>query len=376
MKNRILFIIPSLVIGGAEKVVLDLAEKMDEKGLEIGILSLSEETPFFSKLKYKDNIKLYTCGNKSFSFPFFSIKRWVLFTKAIKSFNPTIIHSHLWSIHCLYMLSLITKSKRIKIFHTVHATDSHYTNPKFIFRLFTFIEVLAIKILNAKVIAISDEVKKLCEQKLNFSNVKKISNGIDTSKYILSKGDKKELNIIGITEKSKVIINIGRVDKQKGQIYLIEAFNILIKEKYEDYHLLLVGLCLEEKVKARVDEYGLNDNVHFLGIRQDIPEIIGMCDIGVFPSIYEGFGLVCGEMMSCGLPTIISDIKSLLEISHFGNGAYITPVADSKAIADAIKELTSNEVLRNNLATNGRKIIKNNFSLEKQVKNHIDFYYE
>lgn len=374
MKNKILFLIPNLKIAGAEKVVIDLADKLAESEYQIGIISLSEDVPFFSRVRNKNTIKLYTCGKSTFRFPWFSLKRLILFRKAIKQFKPNIVHSHLWSIHCIYLLLFFSKRKKSKIYHTIHITDSHYTDDQFIYKFFRFVEIAIVKFLNSKVISISEEVDMLCKKKLRFKDVCKISNGINTDYYKPIKADNYVSTRLGIPKDSFVILNIGRYHKQKGQIFLLKALHILIKNGCLNCYLVFAGKDIEQNLKTQVRALKLEEYVKFVGVFDNIPRLVAVADIGVFPSLYEGFGLACGEMMSCGLPTIISNIPPLVEMSRNGQGALITPVGQSDAIADAILNLKNNKILRRNLSITGRKIIQNDFSLDCQVQKHIEIY--
>jgi glycosyltransferase involved in cell wall biosynthesis len=374
MGNRILFLVPSLVLAGAERVVLDLADKLVDEGHQVGIISLADEVPFFSCARNREKIKIYKCGNQSFKFPWFSIKRWSNVKKAIKNFKPQIVHSHLWSFHCIYLSAFLLRNDKISFYHTVHIADSHYTNKKFLYKIFTLIEILAVKYYKATVISISNQVFDLCKNKLKFENVVKISNGIDTTKFFPRKKNLELAKQIKIPDGSKVLINIGRFDTQKGQIYLIEALKILNSWGHSNYILLLIGKDIKVHLEEKVLEYNLQKSVRFLGVSDQVQELIALADLGVFPSLYEGFGLVCGEMMCCELPTIVSDIPPLIEITDNGEGAIVVPVGDSLSLALAIKNLIGDEGLKSKIAKKGRDIILEKFSLECQIRKHLEVY--
>ena len=139
-----------------------------------------------------------------------------------------------------------------------------------------------------------------------------IHNAIDVDKYKYSlqkKRDKRKE--LGIKDKF-VIGHIGRFSYQKNHRFLIEIFNEIHKILPEA-ELLLIGDAVDDKTylneaKQKVKKLGLEKNVKFLGIRNDVPELMQVMDCFVFPSRFEGLGIVALEAQATGLPCYLSDI--------------------------------------------------------------------
>ena len=114
---------------------------------------------------------------------------------------------------------------------------------------------------------------------------------------------RKELKI----EDQLVIGHIGRFNKQKNHEFLIDIFRV-VREKYPDAILLLVGEGhLRTEIERKVDKLGLSSNVKFLGVREDIAQLMQAMDLFLFPSLFEGLPVVLVEAQAAGLNCIVSD---------------------------------------------------------------------
>jgi glycosyltransferase involved in cell wall biosynthesis len=106
---------------------------------------------------------------------------------------------------------------------------------------------------------------------------------------------------------AKVVGHVGRFDPQKNHRFLVEAFAAAARRDAKLHLLLVGGGALQEVTRAQVAHEGLSDRVTFAGIQSDIPRILTAMDAFVFPSTYEGLGLVIIEAEAAGLPVVVSD---------------------------------------------------------------------
>src|SRR5690606_27518429 len=121
------------------------------------------------------------------------------------------------------------------------------------------------------------------------------NNAIDVSRFtynpVTRASIRKKLEI----SDTKIIGHIGRFNEQKNHFYLIKIFQELLKID-QSYHLLLVGDGnLSGRIKELVDDLNISENVTFLGIRHDIPDLLQAIDVFVFPSLYEGLPVTLVE---------------------------------------------------------------------------------
>ncbi|MHC4565339.1 MAG: glycosyltransferase [Planctomycetota bacterium] len=130
---------------------------------------------------------------------------------------------------------------------------------------------------------------------------------------------------------------VARFGPYKGHSFLIEAFE-RVKEKVGSAHLILVGSGpLKEEIQQQAVEASLDDSVHFLGRRDDVPELLRAMDAFVLPSIgSEGMPLAILEAMSAGVPCIASSLSGIPEVINNRDVGFLVPPGEPNALADAM----------------------------------------
>lgn len=144
-----------------------------------------------------------------------------------------------------------------------------------------------------------------------------LNNAIDVDKFKydekIRKEKRKELNI---KDNQLVIGHIGRFVQQKNHEFLIDIFNEIYKQDKNAILLLIGEGPLKEEIQNKVDELRLDKNVKFLGQRSDANELYQAMDLFLFPSLYEGLGMVLIEAQCAGLPCIASiEVPQIAKIS-------------------------------------------------------------
>ena len=143
--------------------------------------------------------------------------------------------------------------------------------------------------------------KKLALQSYQMNNAIEVENFKFNQEIRTQK--RKELN----AEETINLVNIGRFNTQKNQLFLLEVFSELIKLN-QNYRLFLVGQGeLEPQLKAKTAQLKLEEKVVFLGLRNDVPELLQAMDVFLFPSLHEGFSVAFVEAQSTGIKCVISD---------------------------------------------------------------------
>lgn len=133
-------------------------------------------------------------------------------------------------------------------------------------------------------------------------------NGINLSAYENLPDDKHLLRQkLHFPADALLMGHVGRFDQVKNHKFLIELFLVTLN-KFPASHLVLVGEGpLRPQIENMVQKQGISDKVHFLGIRSDIPQILGALDLFILPSQYEGLGIVLIEAQAAGIPCLASD---------------------------------------------------------------------
>jgi glycosyltransferase involved in cell wall biosynthesis len=229
-----------------------------------------------------------------------------------------------------------------------------------------------------KIIAVSNFTKS--EILKHYSEVKKekikvIHNGYDNTKYkVISNEDKKVeiLNKYGIN--FPYFLYVGRLEKKKNTPNLLEAFSIL-KEDYPNWpiYLSLIGSASYgfDEVKYVIEDYNLSPYINIPGWieEEDMAGIYNSALAFIFPTRHEGFGIPVIEAMASGVPTAVSNLTVLKEVSD--DASLFFDYKSPREIADAMIKLYKDEDLRKDLIKKGLKRV-NNFSWEKTAHNTKD----
>lgn len=144
---------------------------------------------------------------------------------------------------------------------------------------------------------------------------------------------------IGVAERAPLIVHAGRFIEQKNHAGLLRVFRKVLSHR-ADATLVLMGQGpLQASVLASASDLVGAGSVKFLGLRNDVPDVLAAGDLLLFPSLSEGFGLVALEANAAGLPVVGSKIDGLDEAVVDGETAMLFDVADEQGMADAVLEL-------------------------------------
>ena len=338
---RILQVITSLDMGGAETLVVNLIPRLQALGHTADLCVFDgAETPLTQRLrKESPKIKIYALGKGVYN-PLYIFK----LTKIMKSYD--IVHTHNSSPQLF--VAIASLFCRVKLVSTEHNTSNRKRNWKW----YRPIESWMYGRYN-HIICIS----KIAEEKLReymggewlvelsnrYKSITTVNNGIDVN-AISEAVPCKEL--LGLKENRKSILMVAGFRKQKNQDTIIRALTLLDKEKYEIW-FAGIGERMEE-VKQLALSLGVSERVRFLGLRTDIPNVLRAADVIVMSSHWEGLSLSNVEGMSAHKPFIASDVNGLKEVTK-GYGI-LFPHEDAKALAEEINRLASDEAYYNEIA--------------------------
>ena len=153
---------------------------------------------------------------------------------------------------------------------------------------------------------------------------------------------------IGIPIGATLLISVGELNENKNNQVIIKALG---KIKNENLHYILCGVGNKEsELKALANEENIADNVHFLGYRIDIKELMNTSDIFVMPSFREGLSRSIMEAMASGLPCIASRIRGNADLLEDEEGGFLVPVDDIDVIAEKLKSLSLDEDLQKKMS--------------------------
>jgi glycosyltransferase EpsF len=181
---------------------------------------------------------------------------------------------------------------------------------------------------------------------------------------------------LGWKEDTPIVLHVGRFAEQKNHVGLLKIFE-KVRQQIPAAKLLMVGVGpLQTQIEAIASNHGLMDSVRFLGGRDDVPLIMSLCDVFLFPSLHEGFGLVAIEASAAGLPVVGSRISGLLEAVSDGKTGLLHDVSDIEGMATSVVHLLKDPHYAKSLAQAGREQVIQNFSIPYSANRLLEMYQE
>jgi glycosyltransferase involved in cell wall biosynthesis len=171
------------------------------------------------------------------------------------------------------------------------------------------------------------------------------------------------------------VLYVGNIKPHKNLVRLIEAFEALRRDGFDELKLLIIGdeITKWPELRRAVHRYKLHKHVRFLGFQSEetLAILYRLAAVFVFPSLYEGFGLPPLEAMASGTPVVTSNLSSLPEVA--GDAALLVDPYDVAAIRDAIRRVLTEPALREDLRRKGLVRAKQ-FSWEQSVSRTRQIY--
>lgn len=221
-----------------------------------------------------------------------------------------------------------------------------------------------------KIISCSDAVKQRVaeEEKIPEYKFLTIHNVIDTKKFMLDYSKEQARNNLGLNPDEPVIGSVASLAPRKGHIYLLQAMRLLLRS-YPKSKLLIVGEGpLRRKLEIFVQQNHLSGAVKFLGFRRDVSLLLKAMDIFVSSAIKEAFGINLIEAMYSGIPCIATNVGGVPEVVVDAQTGILVPPANPEALARAIKVLLDNPDLAAKYAEAGKRRVLENFTVGKYVE--------
>lgn len=352
---KVLHVISSLEIGGAEKLMVDLIPQFIERGIKCDLLTFNgRNTPFKMKLE-KSGVKVFDFGEDTRIYSPLNIFRIIPFLR-----RYDIVHTHNTAPQLFAAIGSVLCS--VTLCTTEHTTSNRRRG----WRWYAPIDRWMYSRYK-EIISISEKTQESLISYLPMLKTPHIvvCNGIPLKDYANAEPDRTILE--NYHDKFRITMVAGfRYQKDhptaiRSLIYLPEEFN-----------LFLVGDGVERaKCESLVKQLSLEDRVHFLGRRQDVASILKASHISLISSHWEGFGLAAVEGMAAGCPVIASDIPGVAEVV---NGAGILfQQGDAQDLASKIQAIATDEKLYMDVREDCIKRAME-YSIEKMVSGYMNIY--
>lgn len=350
---RVLQVIDSLRIGGAEVLVRDLVPRFLQRGIDCEVLVLSRSSSTLETELQAAGVRVLDTDNLDV----YSPRQIFPLAKRFPGFD--LVHVHLFPAQL--WAALAASRSTCRLVTTEHSTWNArrhwWFRPVDAFMYSRYAQIACISD------AAAAQLGRWCPSVKDKLRV--VPNGIVVERF----SDASPAALTPISESMIRAVFVGRLDPLKDHPTLLHAL-----ERAPRIHLLLLGDGpLRESVEGLARELRVADRVTFMGFRNDVPQILKACDIYVHSSISEGFGLAACEAMASGLPVIATDIPGLAQLVK--GAGMLTPPGDSESLARALNELAGSAEKRSRMSE-ASHLRAGEFSIDRTVEGYVKMYEE
>ncbi len=352
-KPLVMHIVPTLNVGGAEKLVYELAKRLPNYGFRVITISLFGAGPLEADFRH-DELPLLILKRRGF----FAVRTFFELKKIMAREEPLIVHTHLFGADVFGRVAAWFLKVPV-IVSTEHNVNYDHGGIKRLIKS-------ALSRITTVFIAVSKEVKKymISKEGVQKEKIRVIENGIDLARV-------KRRAAASFHDVPR-LITVGRLISQKDQATLFKAL-ALIKRPW----MLQVvgGGVLESELRVLAERLGIAGKIYWLGYRHDVPELLANSDLFCFPSKWEGLGLALLEAAAAAVPLIVSDLSIFREILNAKQAIFVPP-ADVPAWAKAINSVLSDPASAVRRAQSTVAVVSEKYSIERMVTAYVGSYRE
>jgi len=278
----------------------------------------------------------------------------------IKQQEVEIIHAN--SSRCMIYAGLSGKLSGVPVVWHVRVTDTDPILDRFL------------TLLSDRIIVNSQSVLKRFSFLKDQARISLVYNGVDLKQFAPSVSGESIRKEYSIGRDEKVITMIGRLDEYKGHRYLLEAASKVLDGSRRVRFLIVGDGVARDELEVLAKDLDVAGSVIFCGQRSNVPEFLAASDVVVSASMKEGFGRVIVEAMAMTKPVVATKVGGVPEIVRDGKSGILVEPADSESLASAMISVIDSPEMALKLAVEGEKRARENFSLEKHIREIEEIY--
>ncbi|TKX35088.1 glycosyltransferase [Halorubrum sp. CGM5_25_10-8B] len=352
------YLIGTLAVGGAERTLVDLVSRLDDRFDPI-IWTIAEPGPLAETVP--EDVPIRSLGAQSKA----DIRSPIQFIQEIRRERPPLLQSFLFFDNTLTRLAGLASPETTVITGVRAVPDDRPRHREWVDRV-------TLRFSDAIVSNSEAGAEWITSRGAPPDRVSVIHNGRDVDRYDQPVPDGYR-NRLGLSE-GPVVGTVGRLIPRKGHHDLIAAWPS-IRAYSDSAQLVLVGDGPEyNQLREQANRLGYGDSVHLLGRRNDIPELLALFDVFAFPSYFEGLPGALLEAMCAELPIVTTPVDGCSELIEDSIHGTHVPVGDTGALAQAIVQYLADSALAGEHAAAAHERAVASFSLETMVKNFEELY--
>ena len=375
MKLKILYPVIDGEITGGNMVCLRIIEKSLKMGYAAIVNSPTEGK--FTDILRKKGLQVYNIDTRRT----FRLDNAIKLARIIKKENINLVHSH-GPLGVIILSRLAGWLAASPVVNHAHAPDFPSANPAVRWYHYLLNRITS-RFFCARVIAVSEAVKKMIiKQGVSVDKISVVRNGIDLDAVRHDKKTSLEIRkSFGLNENQRIIGEIGRLCRFKGQDILIQSASGIVK-KIPEAIFMIIGEDLQRagEYKKELEDLagglGIKQNIIFTGYREDIMDLLNSFDIFVLPSLEEGLSVAILEAMAAKKAVIATSAGGNPEIVVDGSTGTLVPSGDPDKLAEAILYHLENPEISKRMGEQGYARVKKYFSLSEMLDKVMRIYKE
>jgi glycosyltransferase involved in cell wall biosynthesis len=365
---KILQLIPNISPGGAERIVVDLSNELAKKHDVILSTLYDKHADDLFREQIIDKVQTITLG-KRLGFDLQVIFRLY---KVIKKIRPDIIHTHLRGLN--YLMPLIPFLGKVPIVHTVHNDAYQECQNSKIRRVRKYFfenkKIFPVTISKAS----AKSFKEAYGEELDILIYNGRETPTKTNKY---NHVSKELESYKKNSDSRIFINIGRQEKQKNQLMLVEAFKQLIIKDNANAILIIIGGGRNSKSSLAIQKQlkKVNGNIYLLGEKKNTTDYLLASDFFCLSSLFEGMPITLIEAFATETIPISTSVGGITEMISELDDSLLSEEVDLSSYYEALKRayFLSEETERN-LKAKAKQLFTSKYSIEQCSTQYLNLY--
>jgi glycosyltransferase involved in cell wall biosynthesis len=363
-KIKVVHIVPMLSPGGAERVAVHIVRGLNRQRYEPVVVSFTGRLESdLDHLLEEAGVEVRYLGKR----PGFDYRMYQRLPSVLRDCRPDIVHTHLHVLR--YALPFMLLLKHASLLHTVHNMAEREVEPRA-----RWIQRYAFNH-GVVPVAVADEVALSLERLYRIQRSRVIPNCIPMDRYACPQTPRRQWREgEGFGDNDVLFVCVARFAPQKNHALLLKAF-AQGPASDPNAHLVLVGEGdLREQLEQQAKNLGLAGRAHFLGLRTDIPDVLGAMDVFVLSSDYEGNPLSVMEAMASGLPIVSTSVGGVPDLFESGKEGLMLQAGDIQGLSNAMASLLRNREARRSLGMAAARRARKNYDVPKMVQAYEELY--
>jgi len=385
---RVMQVVSNLDVGGAQEVVRTLAENLSKIGV-VSVVCTFKDGPLRQDIEALGiPVEILPERRYSITSLLSFIRENLEYRKSLKKlldkYQIDIIQTHLLRSMDFLVLSIRSQTGP-KVFWTFHNAlfdlrEDHLKKNHWLLKPKRFSHHLLYRIGSKYVdgiVAVSQDVKTSILKTMPGIPTEKITvicNCVDVKRYGEGFNREQIRQELEFSPDDQVGVVVATFKRQKGHQFLIEAASKLVNQ-FPNLHILFVGDGeLREQLIEQTHTLDIDNHIHFLGTRSDVPSILAASDLFILPSLWEGLPMALIEAMASGLPVVATDVSGTTQVMEDGKTGILVQPGQSNELELAVGKILGDPETAKKMGEASRLRVEKLFSAQKQANEYLELY--